>query len=124
MEEAWIEMFPGVRRSTIAVGAQLMQMHVLLDQNSVVPEHAHPHEQVTYVLRGRLRFTIAGEVRELLPGEAWAIPGNVKHMVEALEETLVVDTFSPPREDLLAQDRGEVRGEASPYYNLQPLDGR
>jgi len=114
-------MFPGVRRSTIACGTQMMQMQVLLDAGSVVPAHAHPHEQVSYVLRGRLHFTIAGETRECGPGEALAIPGGVAHAVEALEETLVIDTFSPPREDLLAQDRGEARAEASPYYNLQPL---
>jgi quercetin dioxygenase-like cupin family protein len=86
----------------------MMQMVVRLDAGSHLPEHQHPHEQITYVLRGRLRLTIAGVPHDLAPGVSICIPGDTPHAADALEDTLVVDTFSPPREDLLEQDRSQA----------------
>ena len=103
----WITMVPGIRRRTIAAGAQMMQMLVELDAGSHLPEHQHPHEQLTHVLRGRLCMTIASVPHELAAGQSLCIPGATLHAADALEDTLVIDTFSPPREDLLAQDRTE-----------------
>jgi quercetin dioxygenase-like cupin family protein len=103
--DRWIEMFPGVRRQTLASGERMMQMIVQLDAGSRVPEHRHPHEQFAHVLRGRLRFFIAGEPVELGAGQSVSIPGDTIHAVDTLETALVLDTFSPPREDLLAEDR-------------------
>ena len=107
--DGWITMVVGIRRRTLAAGEQMMQMLVTLDPGSQLPEHQHPHEQLTYVLHGRLRFFIAGVARELGPGESLCIPGGTLHAAEALEPTLVVDTFSPPREDLLEEDRSLKR---------------
>jgi quercetin dioxygenase-like cupin family protein len=106
-DERWIAMVPGIRRRTTAAGEHMMQMLVTLDAGSHLPEHQHPHEQVTYVLRGRLRFLVAGVAQELAAGQSLCLPGGTPHAADALEDTLVVDTFSPPREDLLAQDRTE-----------------
>lgn len=103
--DSWIPMTTGIRRRTLASGEQMMQMLVILEQGSHLPEHQHPHEQLTHVLRGRLRMMVAGEAREIGAGESLLIPGDTPHAADALVETLVVDTFSPPREDLLAQDR-------------------
>lgn len=104
----WQPLFPGIRRKTLAAGEQLMTMLVELDAASVLPAHSHPHEQLTYVLSGRLRMTIAGREVELGPGEATNIPGDTPHSALVLEPTVCIDTFSPPREDLLAIDRGEA----------------
>src|SRR4051794_1946058 len=98
--ERWITMFPGIRRRTLASGAQMMQMIVTLDAGSHLPEHQHPHEQLSHVLSGRLRLSLAGVAHELGAGQSLLIPGGTPHAVDALEDTLVVDTFSPPREDL------------------------
>jgi quercetin dioxygenase-like cupin family protein len=57
------------------------------------------------MLRGRLRLILAGVAHGLDPGESRYIPANAPHSAEALEETLVVDTFSPPREDMLEEDQ-------------------
>lgn len=105
IEDRWITMVPGIRRRTVAAGEHMMQMLVVLDIGSHLPEHQHPHEQLTYVLHGRLRFMVAGAPQELGAGDSLCIPGGTPHAVDALEDTLVIDTFSPPREDLLAQDR-------------------
>ena len=106
-DDHWITMVPGIRRRTVAAGVQMMQMVVVLDAGSHLPEHQHPHEQITHMLRGRLRLTVAGVSYELVAGQSLCIPGATLHAADALEDTLVIDTFSPPREDLLAQDRTE-----------------
>ena len=101
----WIEMTKGVRRRTLASGAAMMQMVVEFESGVSLPVHQHPHEQVTHVLAGALRFTLGGETRDVRAGESIYLASNVPHGAEALERSAVVDTFSPPREDLLAQDR-------------------
>ena len=106
-DDHWITMVPGIRRRTVAAGVQMMQMVVVLDAGSHLPEHQHPHEQITHMLRGRLRLTVANVSLELVAGQSLCIPGGTLHAADALEDTLVIDTFSPPREDLLAQDRIE-----------------
>src|SRR5215211_6289993 len=105
IDDRWITMFPGIRRRTLAAGEQMMQMLVTLEIGSHLPEHRHPHEQITHILHGRLRFLVAGMAQELAAGQSLCIPGGTLHAADTLEDTLVVDTFSPPREDLLAQDR-------------------
>ena len=101
-------MAPGVRRRTLVSGRAMMQMIVEFAAGSAVPEHRHPHEQVSHVLSGRLRFTLhgaGGETRDVGPGESIYLVSDVPHAAEALEPAVVLDTFNPPREDLLARDR-------------------
>jgi len=105
MSEHWIEMFPGIRRRTLAAGEQAMLILVKLEEGSDLPEHHHPHEQISYVVEGRLRFWIDGQPRDVGAGESVLLRGGVRHAVRALAPTTVLDTFSPPREDMLAQDR-------------------
>ncbi len=103
-EAKWIGMVAGVKRRTLASGRTMMQMIVRLDVGSHLPEHQHPHEQVTHVLSGRLRLTLAGEAHDLQTGESLYIAANIPHSADALEDAVALDTFSPPREDLLARD--------------------
>ena len=106
-ENPWIDMVEGVKRRTTVSGPGMSQMVVTLAAGSHLPEHIHPQDQVVHVVRGRLRLTAAGAAREVGAGESLYLPGDMPHSAEALEETLVVDTFSPPREDLLAQDAAQ-----------------
>lgn len=88
----------------LVTGDRMMLAHVYLDKGSVVPKHAHENEQITYILEGALRFWIGDEGEEELvvrAGEVLHIPSNVPHRAEALEDTLDVDIFSPPRQDWL-----------------------
>ncbi len=109
-EAGWIDMVPGVRRRTLVSGGALMQMAVTFTAGSRLPEHQHPHEQVSNVVAGRMRFLLDGgsEMRELGAGESIYLAPNLPHGVEALEDAVVTDTFTPPREDLLAQDRAHA----------------
>ena len=93
--------FPGVEIRTTA-GQALMLSVVKLEPGSVVERHSHPHEQMGYLISGRLEFTV-GEVTKVLgPGEIWRIPSGVSHRVVALDGPAVaLDVFHPIREDYL-----------------------
>ena len=80
---------------------KMMLAHVYLKKGCIVPQHSHENEQLTYILEGCLKFWIGEEMREQIvrAGEVLVIPGNVLHKAEALEDTLDVDIFSPPRQD-------------------------
>ena len=83
---------------------RMMLAHVYLDKGSIVPQHSHENEQITYILEGALRFWIGenGEEEVIVrAGEVLVIPSNVVHKAEAIENTLDVDIFSPPRQDWL-----------------------
>ena len=83
---------------------RLMLAHVYLEKGCVVPKHSHENEQLTYILEGALRFWIGEDQKEevvVRAGEVLHIPSNVWHKAEALEDTLDVDVFSPPRQDWL-----------------------
>src|SRR5271170_1878268 len=93
--------FPGVEiRTTAGKGAMLSVVH--FEPESVVTDHAHPHEQMGYLLEGQLEFTVGGVTRLLGPGDMWRIPGGVIHRVRALGQPAVaLDVFHPIREDYL-----------------------
>ena len=88
----------------LVTGERMMLAHVYLDKGCVVPKHSHENEQLTYILEGALRFHIGEDGAEEIvvrAGEVLLIPSNVPHMAVALEDTLDVDIFSPPRQDWL-----------------------
>jgi unsaturated pyranuronate lyase len=88
----------------LITGEHVMLTHVYLKQGAIVPQHNHHNEQITYILEGALRFWIGedeSEVIDVRAGEVLHIPSLVKHKAEALEDTVDVDIFSPPRQDWL-----------------------
>jgi quercetin dioxygenase-like cupin family protein len=103
-ENPWIDIAPGIRRRTIATGASMYQMQAELAAGSVMPEHAHRQEQIAHVVRGRMKLIVQGVPHDLRAGDAFYLASNVPHGVETLEDTTVIDTFSPPREDYVALD--------------------
>ena len=94
-----VEMLPGIVRRTLCEGERMMLIEVTLDQGAVVPLHTHPHEQIGYLAGGRLLWELGDERRELSAGDAWLVPPNVPHQVTALETSVAIDVFSPPREE-------------------------
>lgn len=88
----------------LVTGDRMMLAHVYLDKGAVVPQHSHDNEQLTYILEGALHFWIGADKSEevvVRAGEVLYIPSNVPHEALALEDTLDVDVFSPPRQDWL-----------------------
>ena len=94
-----VEMLPGVVRRTLTDGERMMLCEIRMDKGAVVPLHTHPHEQTGYLVSGRCRFQIGDEVREIAAGDCWMVPGGAEHEATALEDSVFIDVFSPPREE-------------------------
>jgi quercetin dioxygenase-like cupin family protein len=98
------ELNPTIGRRLVT-GERMMIAHVYLQQGAIVPKHEHDNEQLTYILEGALRLWLGPdddeEMFDVRAGELLHIPSNVPHRAEALENTLDVDVFSPPRADWL-----------------------
>lgn len=93
----------GISRRLIS-GKGMMIAHVYLQKGDDVPQHSHVNEQITYILQGALRFWLGPDGdREVTvrAGEVLVIPSNLEHRALALEDTLDVDVFNPPRQDWL-----------------------
>ena len=93
---------------------RMMLAHVYLKKGCIVPRHSHENEQLTYILEGGLRFWIGADeaqVIDVLAGEVLQIPSHVPHKALALEDTLDVDIFSPPRQDWLDKTDDYLRGK-------------
>lgn len=91
----------GVTRKVLSHSENLMICEITLEKGSVIAAHAHPHEQITYIISGKCRYTVGEETREVGAGDSVLIPGNVSHSIVILEDMKVIDVFSPAREDFL-----------------------
>jgi quercetin dioxygenase-like cupin family protein len=96
----------------LITGERMMLAHVYLKKGCIVPRHQHENEQLTYILEGALRFWIGEDEKQQMDiraGEVLHIPSNVWHKAEALEDTLDVDVFSPPRQDWIDKTDSYLR---------------
>lgn len=97
----WRTLLENIDQRTLAYGEQTLLAEFALGAGARLPLHHHPQEQTGYLLRGRLALTIAGETRELLPGDSWSVPADAPHQAVALEDCLAIEVFSPLRSDYL-----------------------
>jgi quercetin dioxygenase-like cupin family protein len=96
----------------LVTGERMMLAHVYLKKGCIVPRHQHDNEQITYILEGALHFWIGEDESQEITvraGEVLHIPSNVWHKAEALEDTLDVDVFDPPRQDWLQKTDDYLR---------------
>ena len=109
------ELNPLISRSLIT-GERAMLAHVYLKKGAVVPMHSHDNEQITYVLEGALQFRIGDDGPQDLvvrSGEVLHLPSNVPHEAVALEDTIDVDVFTPPRQAWLDGTDSYLRSAGS-----------
>src|ERR1700686_1774528 len=92
------------------VGQNVMLARVLLKKGCIVPEQSHHNEQITYVLEGALKFWIEGKEIVVNAGEVLTIPPHMPHKAEALEDTVDLDVFNPPRADWINKTDKYLRG--------------
>jgi len=97
----------------LVVGDKMMVARVFLKKDCVVPMHQHHNEQVTYIESGALQFTVSGEEFTVRAGEFLCIPPNAPHTAVALEDTVDIDLFTPPREDWLNKTDEYLRRDNS-----------
>jgi quercetin dioxygenase-like cupin family protein len=94
-----LAIWDGVRARAVE-GERITLAVVELDADSVVPEHRHPNEQLGVMLQGSGRFRVGDEIREIQPGSTWRILADVPHeLTVGPDGAVVIDVFSPPRED-------------------------
>jgi quercetin dioxygenase-like cupin family protein len=104
------ELNPLLQRQFV-VGQEIMVARVLLKKGCIVPQHSHHNEQLTYILDGALKFWIDGQEIVVHAGEVLCIPSTMPHKAEALEDTVDLDVFSPPRADWINRTDQYLRGE-------------
>jgi quercetin dioxygenase-like cupin family protein len=100
----WIDICPGIKRQTITSGRTMYQMLAKLEAGSRMLEHRHPQEQIVHILEGKIRLIVDGTPHELSAGDSFYLASNLPHGVETIDESRVLDTFSPPRNEYLAID--------------------
>jgi len=93
----------------MVVGEKIMMARVIMKKGAHVPLHYHHNEQMTYILEGALKFAIDGKEIVVHAGEVLCIPSNMPHEAWALEDTLDLDVFTPPREDWLSKSDAYLR---------------
>jgi len=97
----YTELVKGVHLKTLVHGHQTLMTEVKFEKGAIIPQHSHPHEQTGYLVSGQMEFLVDGEHYPAKPGDSWNIAGDVEHGATALEESVVIEVFSPVREDYL-----------------------
>jgi len=97
------ELLPGVELKTLAHGDRTLLGTFKIAEGAVIPIHSHPHEQTGYLVSGRLQFEIEETTVIANPGAGWCLASNTPHGATALEDCIVVEVFSPVREDYLPE---------------------
>ena len=99
--ESYKKVLEGVTLKNLVHGEKTHLTQIKFKKGAVVPEHQHPQEQTGYLISGSLRFFSGNEETIALPGDSWTFAGGTPHGAEALEDTVVIELFSPVREDYL-----------------------
>lgn len=95
------EIVKGVFIKAAVYGRQTLLTEVKLEKGAVIPAHSHPHEQTGYLVSGQMDFLVDGTHIIANPGDSWNIAGDLEHGATALQASVVVEVFSPVREDYL-----------------------
>ena len=97
----YVPALDGIERKTLAYGEKTLMTEFRLRKDALLPRHSHPHEQIGYLVEGRMRLSIGTEEREVETGDSWCIPGGVEHGAHILEDSVAVEVFAPVRDDYL-----------------------
>lgn len=103
-DEGYHVLAEGVQLKSLVHGDKTHLCEFRIAKGGRVPEHSHPHEQTGYLVSGRMKFIVGDESFEAGPGDSWCLPGHVPHAAEVLEDSVMVEVFSPLRDDYLALD--------------------
>jgi quercetin dioxygenase-like cupin family protein len=90
---------PGLRRQVMSYSPGMMLVRHRMQKGWVGARHSHPHEQLVYIVSGHLSFQHPGGVFDAKAGDSFLVPGNVEHQASAVEDSEVLDIFTPYRED-------------------------
>jgi quercetin dioxygenase-like cupin family protein len=99
--EGYRQLVEGVEMKTLVHGEKTLMSEFRIAKGAVVPTHNHPHEQTGFMVSGTLRFDVDGEIFDAQAGDSWNIAGGRPHSATALDDVVVVEVFSPVREEYL-----------------------
>ena len=94
-----VEMTEGIVRKMVSCGERCQIIRFDMRKGVKIPPHAHPHEQIGYLVRGRFLMRVGDDEFEVREGEGYAVEPNVEHSVEMLEDSIAMDVFAPPRDE-------------------------
>ena len=100
-DEGYHTPLAGIRQKTLVYGEKTLMTAFLLEKDSALPRHRHPHEQTGYLVSGSIRLFVDGVSQDCTAGDSWCIPSNAEHGAEILEDAVAIEVFSPVREDYL-----------------------
>ncbi|MEX6507430.1 cupin domain-containing protein [Jiella sp. M17.18] len=98
----WVQVDALTRRRILSHTPEMMVVEVAFEPGGAGAEHAHPHLQSSYVMSGTFAYTIAGETRTIRAGDAVIVPSNARHSTTTETGGVLIDVFTPAREDFLA----------------------
>ncbi|MBS3944984.1 MAG: cupin domain-containing protein [Melioribacter sp.] len=98
----WHEPAPGLKRKFMGYNNDIMMVQIHFEKGAIGALHKHPHSQTTYVASGKFEVTIDNEKKALHTNDGFFVPPDIEHSVLCLEEGILVDTFSPIREDFVS----------------------
>lgn len=91
----------GIEIKTLVYGQHTLLARFHLKKGALLPLHSHPHEQTGFLVSGKMKFFIGHEEFFAEPGDSWCVGGGLEHRAEILEDSVVIEVFSPVREDYL-----------------------
>jgi quercetin dioxygenase-like cupin family protein len=89
----------GIRIKTLVLGESTLMTEFKLSKSAIIPIHNHPYEQTGYLISGNIILHIEEEKYNMKKGDSWCIHKNVSHQAEVQEDSIILEIFSPPRED-------------------------
>jgi quercetin dioxygenase-like cupin family protein len=92
----------GINIKTLVQGEKTLFSELHMEKSHKLPRHSHPQEQTGYLVSGHIRLTIGDDTFDVEPGDSWCVPGNMEHQAEIVIDSVVIEVFSPVREDYLA----------------------
>jgi len=100
-QKEYRQILPGIGLKTLVYGQKTLFSEFKMEKGSLVPNHSHIYEQTGYLIKGKIYFTVGTETFAAEPGDSWCIESNIEHSATVLEDSLVIEVFSPIREDYL-----------------------
>jgi quercetin dioxygenase-like cupin family protein len=108
-EDSMSDPEPGLRRQVMSYSPNMMLVRHRMKKGWVGTRHSHPHEQMVFIIRGHLSFQYPGGSLDAIAGDSFLVPGNVEHQASALEDSEVLDVFTPYREDYVERCESELK---------------
>jgi quercetin dioxygenase-like cupin family protein len=99
--QGYIKAVDGVERKTLVYGENTLLTEFKLEKGKLLPMHKHREEQTGYLVSGHIVLTIDGQKYAMNPGDSWAVPGDIEHGAEIIEDSTAIEVFSPVRVDYL-----------------------